>query len=70
MVFLASCVGINLGGTPWGLQHPRGVPLVVPSTFGWKTLYKLASLSGVCVLSCISEKKETNRLINLLHIGF
>ena len=43
-VFLTSCVGINLGDIPWGLQHPRDVPSVDPSTLGQKTLYKLASL--------------------------
>ena len=44
MVFLTSCVGINLGDIPRGLQHPRDVPLVDPSTLGRKTLYELASL--------------------------
>ena len=42
--FLTSCVGINLGDTPRGLQHPRDVPSVDPSTLGPKTLYALDSL--------------------------
>ena len=43
-VLLPSCVGINLGDTPRGLRHPRGVPLVDPSTLGGKILYNLATL--------------------------
>ena len=35
-VFLASCVGINLGDIPRGLRHPRDVPSVDPSTLGQK----------------------------------
>ena len=42
--FFTLCVGINLGGTPRGLRHPRGAPSVDPSTLGGKTLYELASL--------------------------
>ena len=38
-IFLTSCVGINLGDTPRGLRHPRGVPSVDPSTLGRKILY-------------------------------
>ena len=43
IVFLTSCVGINLGDIHWGLRHPRDVPSVDPSTLGRKTLYELAS---------------------------
>ena len=42
--FLTVCVGINFGDIPRGLQHPRDVPSVDPSTLGWKTLYALTSL--------------------------
>ena len=35
--FLTSGVGVNLGDTLWGLRHPRGVPLVDPSTLGRKS---------------------------------
>ena len=43
-VFLTSCVGINLGDIPRGLQHPRDVPSADPSTLGRKSLYERASL--------------------------
>ena len=38
-IFLTSEVGINLGDTPRGLRHPRGVPSVDPSLLGRKILY-------------------------------
>ena len=46
------CRGINLGDTPRGLRHPRGVPSVDPSTLGRKTLYKLASLKYCYNILC------------------
>ena len=51
-VFLTSCVGINLGDIPRGLQHPWDVPLVDPSTLGPKTLYELVSLK-YCYIAAI-----------------
>ena len=43
-IFLTSCVGINLGDTPRGLRHPRGVPSVDPSTLGQKSYTHSPSL--------------------------
>ena len=43
-IFLTSCVGINLGDTPRGLRHPRGVPSVDPPHSVVKSYTHLASL--------------------------
>ena len=58
--FLTSCVGINLGDIPRGLQHPQDGPSVDPSTFGRKTLYELASLK-YCYITGISGKEAGSR---------
>ena len=54
-VFLTSCVGINLGDIPRGLQHPWDVPSVDPSTIGRKTLYELASLKYCYIMQVLRE---------------
>ena len=61
-VFLTLCVGINLGGIPRGLWHPRDVPLVDPSTPGRKTLYKLATLKY-----CYNAQMCVQPLANSVH---
>ena len=64
-VFLTLCVRINLGDIPQGLQHPRDVPSVDPSTLGRKTLYELASLkycynTSLGNLGLASKEKRTS----------
>ena len=54
-IFLTSCVGINLGDTPRGLRHPRGVPSVDPSTLGQKSYTHSPSLKYCYIPICAYE---------------
>ena len=53
-------------GAPWGLQHPRGAPLVDFPTLGQKTPNELASVK-YCYIICISARWWNNE--NTVGVG-